>query len=70
MSSEKVIDILESHIECINRWVRCDSACDNNCDACELNYGKGTMGEQREAFHVVLSAYKRIIFGGMNDADI
>lgn len=53
MNVNRVKEIVVANKECLETIVNPSSSCDD-CDVCPLNYQKGTMGEQIEAFEEIL----------------
>lgn len=54
MTREEAINSLKAQRDC--NECCCNGMCDGDCDECDLMYGKGTMGEMRDAYDVAIKA--------------
>ena len=58
MTNEEAIKKIKAKHDCMEKWckgryVDCN---DSLCDACDLNYEQGNMGEQKEALRMAIKA--------------
>lgn len=62
MTSEETIKMLTAKVECMKRESSgIDQDCNyRNCDECKLCYEQGTVGEQREALQMAISALQEL----------
>lgn len=58
MTSKEAVEMLKAKLDCMSReFSGRDEDCNSsNCDNCKLNYEQGTVGEQKEALSVAISA--------------
>lgn len=58
MTENEAKVMLEAYMECDRRKneVVYDYQCDKDCEACELNYAQGTVGEHKEAVNMAINA--------------
>lgn len=61
MTNEEAAKMLIAKVECMKRETSgIDSDCnDRHCDNCDLCYAQGTMGEQKEALRMAISALEK-----------
>ena len=63
MTESEAKEIIESYMKCYERKTEVvyDYQCDKDCEACELNYEQGTVGEHKEAMNAAIKALEKQI---------
>lgn len=63
MTEQEAKEHLEARLECMNREmaVSYSERCDKNCDACDLLYAQGTIGEIKETYKMGINALEKQI---------
>ena len=56
MTKERVVEILESELECNKRLVGESVPCIRDCNNCEFMYKRGKIGERIEAFPIAIDS--------------
>lgn len=61
MTESEAIELIEASVECYKRQneVAYEKQCHEDCDNCNLCYKQGTVGEQKEAFHMAINALEK-----------
>lgn len=58
MTESEAIEFVKAFLECKDKEHAVDFnyQCDKDCESCELNYSKGTIGQQTEAMEIAIMA--------------